>query len=137
MKTSLHHFKHFSFLVLFLISVALQAQETLGASITREKSTFDFGDIQQGDKVHHTFKFINSGKEPLMIFNVEVTCGCTLPKSWPRNPVMQGGKGELEIQFNSSGKIGLQHKVITVISNSVNGNSQVTFTANVLGKKEY
>lgn len=137
MKTRLHQFRHFSSLILFLIPVALQAQETLGASIIWEKSTFDFGDIHQGDKVHHTFKFINSGKEPLMISNVEVTCGCTLPKSWPRNPVMPGDKGELEIQFNSTGKIGLQHKVVTVISNSVSGNSQVTFTANVVGKKEY
>jgi len=48
-----------------------------GPIITFEEDSFDFGDIYQGDKVAHTFKFENSGNQPLIITNVQTTCGCT------------------------------------------------------------
>jgi len=107
-----------------------------GPILTWEKSTHDFADIQQGDKVETTFKFTNTGTEPLIITNVQVTCGCTVPKGWPRDPILVGGKGEVVIAFNSLGKIGKQNKVVTIVSNAVNPEgSQVSFTANVIEKK--
>jgi len=66
---------------------------------------------------------------------VEVTCGCTVPKGWPRDPIMPGSKGEITIAFNSSGKIGRQNKVATVTSNSIGTTNQVMIVANVLDKK--
>ena len=111
-------------------------EKVSGPVIAWEKSTHDFGDMVQGDKVEQTFKFTNSGNEPLVITNVEVTCGCTLPKNWPRDPIMPGGKGEITLAFNSTGKLGKQNKVVTVISNAVNPEGkQIIFTANVLEKK--
>jgi Protein of unknown function (DUF1573) len=128
-----------SVLVIWIISVGqLAAQsptEIKGPSITWEKSEHDFGEINQGDKVHYTFRFINTGTEPLIITNVEVTCGCTVPKGWPRDPISPGNKGELEVMFNSSGKFGKQNKVVTVVSNAALGNSQVMFSATILEKK--
>jgi hypothetical protein len=124
--------------ILFFSISLLIAQTTTdlkGAALTWEKTTFDFGDINQGDKVHHTFKFVNTGTDPLIITNVEVTCGCTVPKGWPRDPIMPGDKGELEVMFNSSGKFGKQNKVVTVVSNAALGNSQVMFSATILEKK--
>jgi hypothetical protein len=107
-----------------------------GPVITFEKKTHNFGDIYQGDKVEETFKFTNTGNEPLIITNVQVTCGCTTPKGWPRDPIAPGGKGELTIAFNSAGKSGLQNKVVTVISNASNADgAQLSFTTNVLDKK--
>lgn len=107
-----------------------------GPVIAWEKATYDFGDMAQGDKVEHNFKFTNTGNEPLVITNVEVTCGCTLPKSWPRDPIMPGGKGEIVVAFNSTGKLGKQNKVVTVVSNAANTEGkQIIFNANVLEKK--
>ncbi|HCW07558.1 MAG TPA: hypothetical protein DGG95_09375 [Cytophagales bacterium] len=120
---------------MFVLSEGSYSQAT-GAVISWDKDSYDFGDIVQGKKVDHIFKFTNTGTEPLVITNVEVTCGCTTPKGWPRDPVNPGGRGEIDIQFDSSLKIGRQHKVIVVISNAKAGNSQVTFTANVLERKE-
>lgn len=117
---------------------AQQAQSTEkkdGAVITFEKKTHDFGDIMQGDKVEHTFYFTNTGNEPLIITNVQVSCGCTTPKGWPREPIPPGGKGELTVSFNSAGKNGRQNKPVTVVSNAVNPDgNQITFTTNVLEK---
>jgi hypothetical protein len=47
---------------------------------------------------------------------------------------MPGGKGELTVAFNSTGKIGMQNKPITIVSNSVN-DARVTFLTEVLERK--
>ncbi|MBS1508714.1 MAG: DUF1573 domain-containing protein [Bacteroidetes bacterium] len=129
----------FFLLISFLLSfttTSLLAQDQSGPAITWDKTTYDFGDIYQGEKVEHTFKFVNTGKQPLVLTNVQVTCGCTTPKGWPRDPIMPGDKAELVVQFDSSNKIGRQNKVVTVVSNAVEGNSRVSFSANVLEKKK-
>jgi Protein of unknown function (DUF1573) len=109
---------------------------TSGPVITWDKATHDFGDMQAGDKVEYTFKFTNTGNEPLIITNVTVTCGCTTPKGWPRDPIASGAKGEINIAFNSLGKSGKQNKVITVVSNAINEDAmRISFTANVIEKK--
>jgi len=134
--------RKYLFLVFILGVVASsfgqQAQQTVkkdGAVITFDKKTHDFGDIMQGDKVEHTFYFTNTGNEPLIITNVQVTCGCTTPKGWPREPIPPGGKGELTVSFNSAGKSGRQNKPVTVVSNATNTDgNQITFTTNVLEK---
>ncbi len=116
-------------------SIAIaQNLPSAGASIAWEKNSHDFGEITEGEKVEHTFKLTNSGAEPLVITNVQVTCGCTTPKGWPRDPILPGKKAEIIVQFNSTGKIGRQNKVVTVVSNAT-GNNQITFTATVLEKK--
>lgn len=126
-----------SFILLLLVATTLPlcAQELAkaGATITFEKKSHDFGDIAQGDKVEHTFKFTNTGTEPLVITNVQVTCGCTTPKGWPRDPIMPGNSGEITVGFTSSGKPGRHHKPIKIVSNAVNKEgSQVSITVNVL-----
>jgi hypothetical protein len=105
-----------------------------GPVMTWDKSTHDFGNIVQGDVVEHTFKFTNTGTEPLIITNVQVSCGCTTPKGWPRDPVMPGGTGELTVAFNSTGKMGAQTKPVTIISNAVN-DTKIVFNTVVLDKK--
>ena len=110
--------------------------QTKGPVITWEKSVHDFGDVAQGDKVEHTFKFKNAGSEPLIITNVQVTCGCTTPKGWARDPIAPGQSSEITIAFNSLGKFGKQTKVVTIVSNAINQEGgQISFLANVLEKK--
>lgn len=124
----------FAFVVLGVV-VHSSAQSS-GPAITWEKSVYDFGDVVQGDKVEHTFKFKNTGNESLIITNVQVTCGCTTPKGWARDPIAPGQSGEITVAFNSLGKFGKQNKVVTVVSNAVNPEGgQISFLANVLEKK--
>jgi len=95
----------------------------------------DFGDINQGDKVEHVFEFENTGNEPLIITNVQTTCGCTAPE-WPRDPVAPGQSSKIKVVFNSSGKIGRQNKVITIVRNAKNPMNKVSIVTNVLPKKD-
>ena len=125
----------FVFTAIALSPLFAQNNQPAEAAIVWEKKNHDFGDINEGDKVEYVYKFTNEGAEPLIISNVQVTCGCTTPKGWPRDPIKPGGKGEIAIQFNSLGKFGRQNKVVTIVSNATEGNSQVTFSANVIEKK--
>lgn len=125
-------------IALFAVTTVFAQEKAVdknGPVMTFEKASHDFGDIRQGDKVQHTFTFENTGNEPLIITNVQVTCGCTAPQ-WPRDPIAPGQTGEIVIQFNSAGKIGRQHKVITVVSNAVETKNQIVITTNILPKKE-
>ena len=124
---------------LVVSTVAVYAQSATTASkngpvLTWDKSTHDFGNMEQGDVLEHTFKFTNTGNEPLVITNVQVSCGCTTPKGWPRDPVMPGGSGELTVAFNSTGKMGAQTKPVTIVSNAIN-DAKIVFTAVVTEKK--
>ncbi len=102
-----------------------------GPQITFAESSFDFGDIKQGDKVEHTFTFKNSGTEPLILSNVLTTCGCTAT-NWPRDPIAPGKGGEITVKFNSAGKMGRQNKVVTVVSNATNAQERVKIITNIL-----
>ena len=115
--------------------VATAEASANGAVMTFEEVKYDFGDIYQGDKVEHIFKFENTGNEPLIITNVQTTCGCTAP-NWPRDPVIPGQESVIKVVFNSAGKIGRQNKVITIISNATNPTNKVTIVTNILPKKD-
>ncbi|MEQ8927797.1 MAG: DUF1573 domain-containing protein [Fulvivirga sp.] len=117
-------------------AVAQEANDNAsGPEITFQEEQFDFGDIHQGDRVEHVFAFENTGTEPLIITNVQTTCGCTAP-NWPRDPVAPGQTSEIKVVFNSTGKMGRQHKVITVVSNAITPTSKVAIITNVLPKAE-
>lgn len=98
------------------------------------ETTFDFGDIYQGDTVKHVFKFKNTGTAPLVISEVKTTCGCTAP-FYSKTPVLPGESGQITIVFDSEGKSGRMTKVIQVVSNSGNSPTIFRFDVNVLPRK--
>ncbi|MEL6537479.1 MAG: DUF1573 domain-containing protein [Bacteroidota bacterium] len=128
--------KKYAFLLMVMALPAMGwAQEaSAGAAIEFEEKEFNFGDITQGDKVEHTFTFTNTGNAPLILSNVLVTCGCTAT-DWPKAAIMPGTEGEIKVTFNSTGKMGMQSKPVTVLSNSSQGQVQVKLMGNVLPPK--
>lgn len=100
-----------------------------------KETTHDFGSIQDGQVVKHTFTFTNTGKSPLVIESATSTCGCTVPEV-PREPVAPGAEGKIEVEFNSAGKGGTQQmKVISIKANTQPEITQVNIKANVLEAK--
>jgi len=99
-----------------------------------EKATYEFGEITQGEKVSYTFKFKNVGKTPLIITNATATCGCTQPE-YPAEPVKPGEDGEIKVTFDSTGKLGLQDKVVTITSNANPKFEELHLVGNVKEKK--
>ena len=129
------------FFILIFQNVILLAQQsndvdtTSFAQISFETTVHNFGDVNQGEKVEQIFKFKNSGNVPLVLQNVLTTCGCTVPE-WPKDPVVPGAEGELKVIFDSTAKIGRQNKVITIRSNSREGDFRLRISAMVLPPKK-
>lgn len=88
-------------------------QNLIGPRITFNSTRYDYGTIDQGEKITKSFPFRNTGDIPLNILNVEVTCGCTTP-SYPFLSINPGEKGTISITFDSKLKEGKQESKITV-----------------------
>lgn len=99
-------------------------------AITFEHTDFDFGSVKDGEKVKHTYKFKNTGKEPLIISSAKGSCGCTVPK-WPSEPIPPGGSGQIDVEFDSKGKPGKQTKRVTVTANTVPPQTLLNISGNV------
>ncbi|TYZ06534.1 DUF1573 domain-containing protein [Hymenobacter lutimineralis] len=124
-------------LSLMLGGAAAQAQSTpaaatqaAGPQIQFAEMKYDFGVIKPGDVVDHTFTFKNIGTAPLVISNIQASCGCTTPE-WTREPVMPGKTGTITAKFNSAGKMGMQNKVLTIDSNSASGQVMVSLVGEI------
>ncbi|WP_069658989.1 DUF1573 domain-containing protein [Arcticibacter eurypsychrophilus] len=81
-----------------------------------EKETNDFGKIPQGKPVSYEFKFTNTGDQPLIISNVESTCGCTVPK-YTSTPIKKGDTGIITVTYNAAAP-GAFNKALTIKSNA-------------------
>ena len=120
------------FLIVFIVNISLCVfAQSKGPILTFSESSFDFGDIVQGDKVEHIFKFENTGTDPLIISDVVTTCGCTVTK-WNKEPILPGKSAEIVASFNSAGKEGRKNNVITIISNGSNSPTRITLITNVI-----
>lgn len=89
------------------------------------KTRHDFGKMTQGESVKETFKFTNTGSEPLIISSHAVQCGCTTPE-YSKEPIMPGESSEVVVGFNSRGKSGTQNKTVTLKTNQ--GDFKLSFT---------
>jgi hypothetical protein len=85
--------------------------------MTFSQSKWDFGTITEGERVEHTFKFVNDGKSDLLIGSATASCGCTIP-SPPKEPIAPGEEGEIKVEFNSTGKSDMVTKDITILANT-------------------
>lgn len=106
----------YSLIVLFVMSFATYAQK--GPKIEFKETTIDYGTVsKESDSGLRKFVFTNTGNEPLIINKVNSTCGCTVPSS-PKEPIMPGKTGEIEVKYNMNP--GPIRKTITVESNAIN-----------------
>ncbi|HNF72273.1 MAG TPA: DUF1573 domain-containing protein [Chitinophagaceae bacterium] len=94
------------------------------------ETKFLFGKMKEGDKVRHTWLVKNTGNHPLMISNVQTSCGCTAP-FFPKEPILPGKEGEITLEFNSAGKEGHVLKNALIIANTDNSPFSIGFEAEV------
>ena len=104
-------------------------------SISFEEASFDFGEVMEGEKVEHVYKFTNTGSEPLVISNAKATCGCTVPE-WPKEPIAPGASSQILVRFDSSnkGRVGgaAQTKTVTITANTTPPDTRVTIKGKVM-----
>lgn len=98
-------------------------------------SIYDFGSIREGELVEYSFRFKNTGAEPLVVSNVSASCGCTVGDK-PQAPVKPGELGFIKVKFNSANRPGEAHKSVTVSSNASPAFPELIMKGTVLGKEQ-
>ena len=117
------------FLILLLLcSFAAGAQQTLVSGKHLSQTTHDFGAIPQGKPVYYNFVVENKTAVPLVLENVQASCGCTTPE-WKRDPIPAGGRAEIKVGYNAASE-GPFNKSITV-TYAGGGSEQIFIQGNV------
>ena len=123
-------------LTVFTFSVSALAQGPKIEFLNKD-NTVDYGKVSKGtDNGIRSFEFKNTGDAPLIITNVQSTCGCTVP-SKPTEPIMPGKTGKIDVKYNMNP--GPIRKTITVESNAVNvegGRVALKIKGEVIAKEE-
>lgn len=105
----------FSAILLTLLTLSASAQ------VKWLSTEHDFGAFDEDDgKVPATFRFVNTGEEPLYIRHVRSTCGCTVPE-YSRLKIMPGDTASVTAVYNPSGRPGRFAKslVVTLSNDSI------------------
>ena len=116
-----------SLICLLFIGFCLQAQvnlkpQTDPVSAPKEdilqlkETQFVFGKIPQGRPVTHNFDIVNTGTLPLLLENVQASCGCTTPE-WSREPIAPGATAIIKVGYNAYSE-GHFNKTVTIHYNN-------------------
>ncbi|MBR4882573.1 MAG: DUF1573 domain-containing protein, partial [Bacteroidales bacterium] len=105
-------------ILLLLFGGYAQAQSGADMPIRFNKTSHNFGKFSvNAGKQQCSFEFTNQGDGPVVIFNVISSCGCTEP-IWPKEPIMPGKGGKIEVTFlNDQGPYPLE-KTLTVYTSA-------------------
>ena len=80
--------------------------------------SWDFGRVNEGEVLKHTFVLKNESKKTLTIKDVNTSCGCTASKV-EKKIILPGENTEIEVQFNSKGYSGLTQQYVYVHTDSL------------------
>jgi len=108
------------------------AKETQ-TTVQFDRIVHDFGQVQPEVENKTTFRLKNTGDHPLIVENVEASCGCTTPKK-PEKPILPGQSDEIQVSFKSNpGQTGEQNKTVTVTTNTAERTHRLEIRAFVKG----
>ena len=122
------------FLGILALVVGFAFQSNAQGAIKFKAEKHDFGKIVEGTQAPYSFEFTNTGKTPVVISNVQPSCGCTTPE-WTREPIMPGKTGKVTASYNSAGRPGNFNKTITVVNNGEVSQIILTILGSVVPKK--
>ncbi len=87
-----------------------------GDILQLKESGYTFGKIPQGRPVIHIFEIVNTGNKPLMLENVQASCGCTTPE-WSREAISPGATASIKVGYNAYAE-GHFNKTVTIFYNN-------------------
>jgi hypothetical protein len=89
-------------------------------SLKVDKITHDFGTVLLGSENTCEFLVTNTGKKPLLISDVQASCGCTTPEK-PEGPIQPGKSDVIKVGFKPNSKSINKKpisKTVTITANS-------------------
>jgi hypothetical protein len=110
------------FLATLLSCSSAQSGDKKAGKMIFTETEHNFGNIKQNSVAEFAFVFKNTGKDPIIVSNVQTSCGCTVP-AWSQEPVNKNQSGVIKVSYNTR-IVGNFRKTINVFSNA--SNSPVT-----------
>lgn len=109
-------------LIMFACSGKQTRQQEKSAKLSPTTIEFaadshNFGTLEAGEIVVYSFEFTNTGNSDYRIESVDCTCGC-VQAHFSNETIKPGGKGSIEIEFDTAGLAGREYKTIDVHGNS-------------------
>lgn len=87
-----------------------------GFSMTIENEEFEFGEVDEGAEIKHSFSIQNLGTETIQILEVKPTCGCTIAEDYDKE-ILPGKKGQIPVTLKTKGFKNEVTKLIRVKTN--------------------
>ena len=88
---------------------------------------------KEGEILETDFSFTNTGDVPLIITEYKVECSCT-QVIFPKEPIMPGESGVIEVRFDSDKKIGWQYRKIRLYANTKKSPTEIEIRVKVLNE---
>ncbi len=111
------------------VAQAQMSKDRKYAEISFDRIFHDFGNIDEGKIAKTVFTFTNTSKNDLYIVDARGSCGCTVPK-YPKNIAIKPGEtGEIEVNFDSTGRPNLQQKTVKISANTATGGQMLRIQA--------
>ena len=83
-----------------------------GASIQWKETTHELGEIKQAVPVTVAFEFKNVSNEPVLLTQVQGSCGCTAT-AYAKEAIQPGHSSRITATYNAA-NLGTFHKTVTV-----------------------
>ena len=124
--------------VFFIFSCSKKDEKRIDSSVIEnmteiksERTVLDFKSVESGEVVQGSFVFTNEGKYPLVIYEVNTSCGCTVA-DYPRGEIAPGEKGMISVKYDSEGSVGMRiSKEVTVNANTTPAKTKLKIIADV------
>ncbi len=119
--------KKLLFLLLMVTSISISScaqtssnakQDDKTAEMIFKETDHNFGTILYKGDGAFEFVFKNTGKIPLIITDVQSSCGCTTPE-WNKEPILPSKSGKVKVVFDTQ-RIQPFVKTVKVFSNAKN-----------------
>jgi thiol-disulfide isomerase/thioredoxin len=102
-----------------------------------ENEIYNFGEVEKGEILSHTFLFFNPGADTLVLESVRPSCtSCTAIGEYDKK-VLPGRTGKIQVTFKTASFRGyVNHKIYVRTNIPDRDNVVLTITGNVAGKAE-
>jgi hypothetical protein len=102
------------------------------AAIQWKETTHQFGEIKQAVPATVEFEFKNVSNEPVLITQVQGSCGCTAT-AFSKEAVQPGKSSKITATYNAA-NLGSFHKTVTVTTSSETAPHTLTLQGTVVAK---
>lgn len=101
-----------------------------GPKLVLSQNNWNFGEVWHGEKPKLTLVITNGGNEPLKLFRLHPSCGCTAAQP-EKNEIAPGESTNVEVTFDTNGKFGPVGSSVTIFNNDPDPTrKQYTFQIN-------